>query len=107
MKHTIDYEFNVLLDSVSERLGEEYYNTTSYKYEVPEDKLKQVILNIVCWAYDFNDDAKSQLKKFIDIHDMWYELLEEYEDEIDDALFDLCYNDAETDFFRNERGQIK
>ena len=104
MRHTIEYEFNVSLDSVSERLGEEYYNTIKYEYEVPQDKLKQVILNVVSWAYDFNDDAKSQLQKFIDNHFLWEELLDEYESEIDDALFDLCYDEAEKKF-RKYKGE--
>lgn len=102
MKHTIDYEFNVRLIGTSERLGEDYYDTKKYSYEVPEDKLKQVILNIVIWSYDLPKQAKEQFAKFVEEHDMWYELLEEYENEIDDALFDLCYVEAEKEFIKNK-----
>ena len=98
MKHTIDYEFNIALAGINEVLNEEYYDTVGYRYEIPEDKLKQVILDVVCWAYNFDEEVKEQFEKFIDNHDMWEELLDEYEYEIDDILFDDCYDEAETEF---------
>lgn len=87
----IEYEFDINLIGRNDRFGEEYYDTITYVYEVPKKKIKQAI--IACVKQDYNIGGKD-LSKFFEDYDLWYQLLDEYEQQIEDYLYDECYGDA-------------
>lgn len=87
----IEYEFNIDLVGRDDRLGEDYFNTTTYIYEVPKKKIKQAIIE--CLKQDYNIGGKD-LSKFFEDYDLWYQLLDEYEQQVEYHLYDECYEDA-------------
>lgn len=98
MTHTIEFEFHLALLGRDELLGEDYLKTKDYEYIVPENQVKDAIIEAILCDYPFKD--RKALYKFVDDHDMWLDLEDEYTDIIDDWLFDECYEDAKKEFIK-------
>lgn len=103
MTRELRYEFNVALVGKDERLDEEYFDTKEYTYYVEDEKLKQTICKVVCDNYGFSEFDK--VYKLLDDFFMWYELEDEYEDLIDEYLYEECRSDAEKEFWEEYKNR--
>ena len=100
MYFEIEYEFNVALVGRDESLGEDYYDTKTYTYDVPKNKIIEGLIH--CVKKDYEVGGKD-LKSFLENYNLWYELMDDYEDQLYEYLYSACYDDAEKEFIKELR----
>lgn len=100
----IKYEFAVALIGRDEALNEEYYKTEEFVYDVDDKLVKNTIVSLVIDNYKGFKDHRATIYEFIDDHDMWYDLQDEYEKDLEEILYDECYKEAFKQWC-NEKGE--